>query len=65
MKDYNDFYEDADDARAVSEKKLPVCTCCGNPIYEDHYYLIDEETLCEDCLNDLFRKSTDGYEEDE
>ena len=65
MKDYNDFYDDADDARAAAERKLPVCTVCGNTIYEDYYFLVDDETLCEDCMNDLYRKQTDDYVEDD
>lgn len=64
MKDYSDFYDDADYARAEEERKLPVCTCCGEVIQDDYYYEIDDEILCEECLKDNYRKSVDDYIED-
>ena len=64
MKDYSDFYDDADYARAEAEKELPVCTCCGEVIQDDFYYEIDDEILCEECLKDNYRKSVDDYIED-
>ena len=64
MKDYNDFYDDADDARAAVERNLPVCTCCGKVIQDDYYYEIDDEILCEECLITNYRKSVDDYFED-
>lgn len=64
MKDYSDFYDDADYARAEAEKELPVCTCCGEPIQDDFYYEIDDEILCEECLKDNYRKSVEDYIED-
>lgn len=35
--------------------RLPKCDICGEPIQDTHYYLIDGEVLCTDCLNDNFR----------
>ena len=33
------------------------CSRCGAPIYEgDYLYAIDGEKLCEDCLNDEYRR---------
>lgn len=36
--------------------QLPVCYWCENPITDDFYYDIDGECLCENCLNDRYRK---------
>lgn len=41
--------------------KLPKCEHCGEPIQSDYYYEIGNECLCEDCLNDNFRKDVEDY----
>lgn len=35
--------------------RLPKCDICGEPIQDTHYYLIDGEAVCPDCLNDNYR----------
>ena len=52
-------YWDMEQARA--EARLPVCDACGETINDDFYFEIDNEILCEDCLNNRFRKYTDDY----
>ena len=37
-------------------KRLPVCERCGEPIQDDHFYLINGDNVCPDCLEDQFRK---------
>ena len=33
------------------------CSSCGAPMYEGEYlYTVDDEKLCEDCLNDMYRR---------
>ena len=44
-------------------EKLPVCSDCGGPIYDDHYYLINDEVICQSCLDDNYRKRTEDYVE--
>ena len=41
--------------------RLPVCACCGEPIQDDYYYEINDEILCEECLNVNHRHLTDNY----
>jgi formylmethanofuran dehydrogenase subunit E len=41
-------------------KRLPRCDRCKHRIQDDYYY-IDEETLCEGCMNNEYRKSLDDY----
>lgn len=50
---------EAEQERRLSE--LPVCCYCGEPIQDDHYYLINGEEYCEECLDDQFRKRTEDY----
>ena len=39
--------------------KLPRCEYCDIPIQDDYYYEINDECICEDCLNDNFRKDVE------
>lgn len=50
---------DAEQERAL--EKLPKCADCGNPIQNDHFYLINDEPICPDCLDSGYRKSTDDF----
>ena len=38
------------------EEKLPVCSYCGRPVMDDYYYEINDEVICEGCLDKHFRK---------
>ena len=31
---------------------LPVCDICGEPIQAEHYYQINGDNICPDCLED-------------
>lgn len=37
----------------------PVCSNCGEPIQDAFCYEINDEVICEDCLNDNFRKAVE------
>lgn len=39
--------------------KLPVCDYCEQHIQDDHYYEIDGEIICPDCLESYFRKENE------
>lgn len=41
--------------------KLPKCDCCGYRVTDETYYDINGEILCEECLNDKYRKYTDDF----
>ena len=48
-----------DDWKTTQKEPDPVaeCTSCGCEPYEgDYLYTIDGENLCEDCLNDNYRR---------
>ena len=40
-------------------EKRPVCSVCGEHIQDEHYYLINDENICPECLENEFRKEID------
>lgn len=50
---------EAEQERRLSE--LPVCCYCENPIQDEHYYEINGEMFCPDCLENYFKKRTEDY----
>lgn len=42
--------------------KLPVCDKCRKVIQDDYYFFIDHDTLCENCMQDLYMFNTEDYE---
>ena len=42
-------------------EKLPVCSYCLEPIQDDYLYEINDEVICEECLNENFRKNVEDY----
>lgn len=34
------------------ENALPECRCCGEKIYGEYAWRINDELLCEECLNE-------------
>ena len=57
MKDNYDLWLDHEHEQEKWLAKLPVCTCCGEPIQDEYGYYIDKEWFCEDCMRAEFRKS--------
>lgn len=49
------------DRQDRAEERYPVCEKCGQTIYDEYYYEIDGEIICEECLNDKYRQETDEY----
>jgi formylmethanofuran dehydrogenase subunit E len=60
----DDPIRDYDRYDAQREKQLedfPRCSECDKYICDDFYYEFDGEIICEDCLCDNHRKSTDSF----
>ena len=38
--------------------KLPLCSECGEPITEDYCFYINDEYICEDCMECYYRVPT-------
>ena len=56
-----DLFERHDAEQQRQLQKLPVCTYCGEHVVDDFLYLINDEIICIDCLNDHFRKDIEDY----
>lgn len=41
--------------------RLPKCADCGEPVQDDHYYLINDEVICPACLESNYRKAIEDY----
>lgn len=54
-----DDFDRLDREQARMEARLPVCEKCGERIYDEHYYDVDGEIYCEECMIEKFRKYTD------
>lgn len=62
--DYTEQF-DAYEARLEREsRRYPKCDCCEEPILGDFLYDLGKEILCENCMKDNYRKSTDDYLDD-
>jgi hypothetical protein len=50
------------DAEQEAElKKMPKCSECSEYIQDEHYYEINDEVVCEECLNQNYRKNVEDY----
>lgn len=59
VKDYDRY-----DAEQITKfKQYPLCSYCCDPIIDDYLYEFNDELICEDCLNEHFRKPVDDYVE--
>lgn len=55
--DFNRY--DADRQRELD--RLPICAECGHPITDEHLFEINGVLICEECLNDNYRKNTEDF----
>lgn len=50
------------DAKKQKElERLPICADCGERVQDDHYYLINDEVICPDCLEANYRKDVQDW----
>lgn len=49
------------DAQQAELDKLPKCAYCGEPIQDEHYYEICDEVICEECVDNHFKKRTEDF----
>ena len=57
VSDFNRHEQEVEDALSL----LPVCEICGERIEDDYLYEINDELICERCLNEEFRKRTEYF----
>lgn len=51
------------DEQEKALEKLPKCSCCKHHIQDDYLYEINDELICEECLEQNFRKRIEDYVE--
>ena len=61
--DNYDLWEAHEREKERQLERLPVCEVCSKPIQDEHLYLINDEFVCQDCLDRDFRKCVDDYVE--
>ena len=57
---------DAERHMADQERRLaqrPVCADCGEPVQDDHFYQINDEVICPNCMENNYRKNTEDFME--
>ncbi len=59
--DNYDLWEAHEREQEQALEKLPVCGICGEPIQDEHLYLINDEFICPACLESDFRKNTEDF----
>lgn len=42
-------------------EKCPKCSMCCEYIQDEHFYEINDEVICEECIKDNFRKNVEDY----
>ena len=52
-----------EDRKEREAERFPKCTYCAEPIFDDYLFDINDEIICEDCLNTHFRKDASNYYE--
>lgn len=63
------FFSDdpiSDAERYTSERckseHFPICSDCGCTIdFDDHYYNVEGDILCDDCLDERYKKDVNDY----
>lgn len=58
MLDNYDLWRQHDDELEDALGLLPVCSECDEPVQDDYCFVINDEIICESCLNDHYRKLT-------
>ena len=61
MMDNYDLFEMHDAEQERKLQKLPVCVYCNEHIQDESFFLINDEVICEDCMDSYFRKAVDDF----
>lgn len=59
VRDHDRYQEDKENQL----QKMPKCSICTKHIQDDFLYEINDELICEECINNDFRKPVDDYVE--
>ena len=59
--DNYDLWEQHEARQARELERLPICADCGEPIQDDHFYLINDDAICPNCLESGYRKEVEDF----
>lgn len=54
-------WEDHERKQEAWPARRPVCADCDQPIQDDHYFDINGEAICPDCMEGNYRKEIGDY----
>ena len=54
-------YHRYDDEQQKKLERLPECAECGHPITDEDCFEINDELICEECLDNNHRKKTEDF----
>lgn len=56
-------YERYADEQQEALERCPICEICGEYIQDEHYYEINDEAVCQECLDNEYKRRTEDYME--
>ena len=60
LKDFDMYEAEQSKAEDEFEKRLPICSECGERIHDDYLFDINGELYCQDCM-EKFEYAIDNY----
>jgi formylmethanofuran dehydrogenase subunit E len=61
--DYNEQLSEWEAANEIPDSIRPKCDKCGKPIRAGHFYDVDGDFICPDCM-DRYLRCTEDYFDD-
>lgn len=59
--DNYDLWERHDREMEQKLAERPICDDCGRPIQDEHYFEVEGDILCEDCMCHRYRRELADY----
>lgn len=63
--DNYDLWLKHDSQQQEALSRCPVCSCCGEPIQDEYMYIMQGDSFCARCVNEIFRTRTEDYMDSE
>ena len=60
--DNYDAWEAYDTEQERQAEQIPECDYCGEKVSGDHYYFINDDVICPECLESYYRKDIEFYD---
>lgn len=60
--DVYDQWEEHDRSKERRLAQRPKCDCCDHHIQHDHWYEINGDIICPDCMESYYRKESENFD---